>query len=675
MKDLRSAAGALHDVLMEPSLGGCVPALPGRSAFPGGAASLITGDDLDSAEITAMLRAAVQYAGERGAVLVLALLGHGFRLGSTLYLMGADSREGVRDRAVDIGAELLVAVDHPGIQGVIAVVDTCHAGAAAVHPTEISKDRARLAVLMGALPHEPAYDLRLSKALAALIRDGSDHQGPLLTVAGAATRLRELIVGQSVLSNVHDGDHFSYGELWLARNTGHRAVPGVRRSGRLAVDELAEALGAVTGLSLTGAVDPEAGDFGIPTVLEARRRLTALPASPARDRALRAVDGQLIALRTVDFIGSWMGAGLTTLMLRRAVHTLLSAEGRLPADTRLLTRPTLTDVVDQMVFDHPVTDPDCRPGLTTLVLLLAHEAGMDDTAPELRRWAEQIDAVVALNDAVDLARAKQGDRRLSLVVSLHASLAGDWPESLEAWLLDNGHTHNHWTFPCPAADRHGVETALEDAVLWAEDLAESLEYPLRRLDIAVPTGLLLKWRPEEAGEILRLGVSYDVVVHWSQRLSPTRALRLAQSALRNCWNRIGAPESDIPLDWITGPDTPALTVLSQHLRDGRFGKGIALTHHPGANEQLMDLLLTYTPVLLWPHGPDGGRVRADWLDRHWPRMPEVLMLAYRCRWQDEPDDGIGGWRAVWDDPEWLRFCSRLTAGQTAERRTTWRGSE
>ena len=51
---------------------------------------------LSSDEIRATVEDAIRYAGDQGATLVLALLGHGFTPGDapTLYLMGTDAVEG-----------------------------------------------------------------------------------------------------------------------------------------------------------------------------------------------------------------------------------------------------------------------------------------------------------------------------------------------------------------------------------------------------------------------------------------------------------------------------------------------------------------------------------------------------------------------------------------------------
>lgn len=90
---LGEAASSLYDALAHPDLGGCAPGLPGRG-------SLIVGDGLSSTEIRELIVEAIEYAEDRRATLLLALLGHGFVPGSTntLYLMGDDSSEEATER-------------------------------------------------------------------------------------------------------------------------------------------------------------------------------------------------------------------------------------------------------------------------------------------------------------------------------------------------------------------------------------------------------------------------------------------------------------------------------------------------------------------------------------------------------------------------------------------------
>ncbi|MFK4221794.1 hypothetical protein [Streptomyces sp. NPDC019890] len=647
---LKSAAADLHDVLADSQLGACDPGLPdGRS--------LVTGEGLTSSWIRTVVSDAIRHAADRSASLILALLGHGFVQGSTttLYLMGSDSTQEATDRAVNVSELLKSAANHVDIPSVLGVIDTCHATGALPAPQDLAAGtrggRSRLALLMGSSVTQPAFDLSFSRALTGFIRAGVPGAGAVLGVEEALRELRSVVVGQDVTGTVHDGDPFAQEPLWLTRNACHHDVLPGSLCGPLAREELASALGPL---------GPGAGPehTGLPLDLaaatERRATLRSLPPSLARDRALRAVDGVLIAIRTLNFIRSWMGAELTTARMRHALYAVLAAQQRTPPPVAELTDVA---IVDRLVFDYPVADGDCRRSLAHFVVLLAHGAGKRLGDEESERWARSIDAQVAVNDAVEHVSGTQDERRLRLVVTLHASLTGDWPEVIEAWLLRDGGLLHHEEFHCATVDRRGAENAVEAAVAWAEDHAEVLDLPLRRLDIAAPGGLLLAWRPEEAGLGLRLGVQYDVVLHWSRRLTPDQLLRRIQRAVSDRWDAIAACDADVPVDWLAAEDTADRHLLRSRLRNGRYARGIGLMHGAGLDDQLMETLLAYTPVLLWPHTAEGfPKDRHGCLAQHWTTMPEGLVRAYRRRWRGEEAGDFADLRAVWDDREWLRFC-------------------
>ncbi|MFE1957849.1 hypothetical protein [Streptomyces sp. NPDC059479] len=648
---LKEASSALHAALADGELGDCAPGLPdGRS--------LINGDRLTSNWIRTLVGDAIRHAADRRASLVLALLGHGFVPGSTttLHLMGADStEEDTTDRAVNVGGLLAAAANNPAIPSVIGIIDTCHAAGALPASQDLaagaSNGRSRLALLMASSVNQSADDLRFSRALAELIRAGIPGAGALLGVDETLRSLRGTVVGQDVTGFLHDGDHFAREPIWISRNAHHREVaPGGLR-GPLADEELVAAFGALAGHGSVPALP-----FDVKSCLASLAELKGQVPSAARDRAVVAVDCLLTALRTVEFLRGWLGADLTTAGLRHALRLLLASEER-----TLTTVPDTTDVgiLDQLTFDFPMSKGSCRPSVAEFVVRLSHAAGRDLAAPELHRWAHAIHAQQEVNDAVARMLDSTEELPLRLVVGLDSSLTGGWPESLSGWLLRlrDGKLLGRRDFACPSPDRRGTETAVEAAVTWAESQAEELERPLRRLDIAAPSGLLIDWRPEEAGEVLRYGVQYDVVLHWSRRLVPDPLLRRLQSAVQDRWEAIAAYASGVPVDWLTQGDTEERQSLRGHLRDGRYQRGIGLTQHAGLDDELMDMLLSCTPVLLWPHVAEGfpaGRHRC--LESHWMTLPEGLGHAYRRRWRGEDAVDVADLRAVWDDREWLRFC-------------------
>ncbi|MEV7906958.1 hypothetical protein AB0P04_35505, partial [Streptomyces anulatus] len=116
---LEETAESLHAVLLDEELGGCEPSPPGMP-------SLLCGPGVGRAEIDQSARDAADRAGAAEAVLVIAFLGHGTTLGQTpkLAFMASDSHEDVATSVVDVGGLLTLALDVPGVRGVIALVDT-----------------------------------------------------------------------------------------------------------------------------------------------------------------------------------------------------------------------------------------------------------------------------------------------------------------------------------------------------------------------------------------------------------------------------------------------------------------------------------------------------------------------------------------------------------------------
>ena len=662
LRNLSSVATELHDVLRAPHLGDCEPGLSDGT-------SLIVDRPLRSDEIRDLVRSGYQYAGLRRAVFVLGLLGHGFTPGnsSTLYFMGKESQEEVRDGAVNVNDLLITAVEQPGVRGVIGLLDMCHAGGAMPTAHDLAAGvrggRGRLSVLMASAVQQTAQGLRFSRTLSRVLKDGLDREVPVVDV-GSAGRAMRPILGQDVVIGEHDGDQSADRPLWLAWNArGRGTAPGGGLVGRRAREGVGAAL---AGLS---SEDDSRQDWRVPADLrEALALRDALLSSArhdvARHRGLDQVTALITAVTSVEFIRSWLGPDLTTGRLRRAFGLLLGSERHVPESS-----PDLSDrdLLDYLAFERPAGE-DCRRWVTRFVVLLAHETGKDVDDPALLRWAERIDAQTLLNDAKDFARDSSGQRRLSLVVSLHSSLAGDWPETLDCWLLRDGALFQRKQFRCATRGQPGVEDALDDAVIWADDEATALDFRLRRVDVALPVGLLLKWRPEEAGVGEALGVRYDVVLHWSGRLAPTRLLKRLQSGVRDRWQAVATCTAGAPVDWVGAEESLQPQELQRALQHGRYPRGIGLAHHPGTREQLMEMLLGYTPVLVWPH-QDTGR-RAQWqrdLDRYWLSMPTSILQAYQRGWQGEDTDAIADLRVVWDSGEWLDFCRRLSlSGQAAD---------
>ena len=155
---LDKAARDLDAALRDSDIGACEPGLESGE-------SLLLGPTR-AADITARIGKAIDYAAASNAVLVLALLGHGFIPGENpaLYLMGWDSVDQDTSSAVNVRELLAQAANKSGVRSVIGIIDTCTA-AAGVPPmsdlmTGTRGGHTRLQLLMAALVNQTAYDMR-----------------------------------------------------------------------------------------------------------------------------------------------------------------------------------------------------------------------------------------------------------------------------------------------------------------------------------------------------------------------------------------------------------------------------------------------------------------------------------------------------------------------------------
>ena len=181
---------------------------------------------------------------------------------------------------------------------------------------------------------------------------------------------------------------------------------------------------------------------------------------------------------------------------------------------------------------------------------------------------------------------------------------------------------------------------------------------------SAPAELLLKWRPEEVlVDNEYLGVNYEVVAHWSQRLDPPRVERWILKTAAHRMIQITDCGSGTPIDWLDKRQTRDLVLLLKSMRSGQYMRGIALEHDPGANTPLMKLLMSFIPIVLWPR-PKARfpATRRSCVDRYWGSLPAAFLIAYRLRWSGKQAEDIVDLRAAWDDQEWLHFCARV-AGQ------------
>ncbi|MDG4827859.1 hypothetical protein O7627_00915 [Solwaraspora sp. WMMD1047] len=655
LETLAEAAHGLHTTLLDPERGACVPALPStHRPLPGGS---IRVGALTADEVRTDVRAAVRHAGTEGAVLVLALMGHGFSPGdgSDLYLMVGDSREGESIGAVNVSQLLTDAADHVGLAGLIGIIDTCSAAGAVPAIGRIvtgqRSGRTRCGLLMASGVGQNAYDLRLTADITDLLRSGVDDAPAVLELQTVRSALGSKPSGPSISVFEFGGDPSTPQPLWLSRNYGHQAGRASAYLGRAGRAELDQALAAIDDQpAMTSRWTPE-------ELASLRERLSQLPLSPQAVRAQQVADSLFIAAQTARFLQEWIPGAIETDRLRRAVA--LTAAPQAPRVTAL---DDVSDVLERLALSYPARDGSCRSQICRFVVALALDDVQNLNDPLLRTWALSITALKQVNDAVAWANRLNSERRLRLVVSLHASIGGTWPELIETWLVLDGEIHSKERLQCAGPDRSGVELAIARAVDKAERVAASMRLPLRQVDVAVPTQLLADWRPEQIKRGEWLGVRFDVVTRWAERLSPPDAMQWVVTSAEGRLARMA--NGEMPVQWLDIGEIADLVGLEERLTGGAY-PAVALSATPAEKARLFSLLLAYVPVMLWPCtvAPlDAGSRLA--LTHCWDRMPAELLAAYRDRWRNpEQSSLIADLRAVWDDQEWLDFCKSYQFGK------------
>lgn len=386
LERLEEAARELRDVLRDPWLGGCEPGLPDGT-------DLLDGTDLPDGDFTSdvideRVWEAIRHAGRRRAVLVLALLGHGFVPGNapSLYLMGADSQDQVRKGASDVQRLIGGAVDQPGVSGVVAVVDTCMAAGAVPPMGEVLDGvrggQTRLAMLLAAAVGEDAYDLRSSRSVAAVLRSGVVDAGRMLDVNAVLPHVQAAVPGQSVAGFGYAGDMLAGGGLWLACNRRHVEADGAHCVGQLGWARLREALDGLERGDLASVPDQVSPAF----LKRLHQHLQELPPTLGRDRAVRIVHVLQATTATVTFLRHRLPRSLTRQVLRRGLATVDRAiQRRLRLVVSLHGSVTGHDWPEQLdawllcdgrAAEHDVVD--CHPT----------QAGVEDALRKAVQWGE-----------------------------------------------------------------------------------------------------------------------------------------------------------------------------------------------------------------------------------------------------------------------------------------------
>ncbi|MFD8694829.1 vWA-MoxR associated conflict system protein [Kitasatospora purpeofusca] len=664
LPSLETAAEELYAALTDPAVGGCVPS-------PGADALRLRSGTVRRREIDDAVRAATRVAGEAGATLVLAFLGHGQTAQGSpkLWYMAADSEEGRALDCVDIGAAVTTAANHPGVAGVVVVVDTCHAAAGMPDVKELAAGFGvgglRVSALAACSALEKAYALGLSHQLAAVLGRGLPTGEEFLSFDA----VREAVAGavaekQTVAGFTYNGDGDT---LWLARNRQWPPRQQAASPSGFGAADLAAAL----------AEWPDAPPGPPPRDLRALSALADRAAAAGAWRVQETAEAVIASMQAVALLVDVAGPALTSPVLRRlAAGFNRRWAGVIPEPVRPPSALTGRALL-QYLLEHAALRASGAAGGASVYAAVAwylvagaHACGADPQDPRIRDWARRTGAEIALNDALaQHGDGPAGDRARRLVISLDAAQV-DWPDSLSVCLREGPDCVHHRHFDC-RPDRDGVERALPDILDWADALLPGCS-PVAFVDLVAHAPVLVDWHPEEVlvGRRL-LGVTRTVTLRWAGRLVERGHLRGINREARSQLEQLEQKPLDdgVPVDWVdpgrTGPEQ-----LFADLTRGRYQRAVGLTE-PVPVPRLLELVtafLPYTPIVLWPHR-DTEPTGEGWgcLDHLWDGLPDGFGAAYRYKMQAGGDPApvtdahllrLAALRTAWHDLDWLDFCGR-----------------
>ncbi|MGW8995413.1 vWA-MoxR associated conflict system protein [Streptomyces zhihengii] len=659
LEGLEDAARALHTALVDPALGGCDDRGEGERG------SLLIGTGLGRDAVLGAVDGAVEAAGLRAGPLVLALLGHGETVDGDmpLHLVAAGRGDALLHQ-VNVPDLLGKVLQHPGVTELTVIVDTCFSGAAVPDRSALTAGTlagdARLSLLFAATAKESAYEMRLSKELTRLIEHGLADAGDLLTVDDALVeRLRERIEGQQPGRMVFDGAPSHGNPPWLARN---RAAGRDRTLGPISNQALRDAVRRI---------DAEAR----PSTEEAlaawlRDRPDGDPGSGAALLRAQEVLAELETRRgALRVTGDAFGTDLTEERLR-----LAGMLAGLPLHlVRSEPAPTLQDLVEHAVH-HGGDREGSHRALAHFVAALAHVTGHGDALPDgVLTWAQRLHLTSVVRTRLDEIAHQPGDEHAPRLVLVLADDGGEQVVRVDAWLLFGRATLGRERFAC---DGDGLPAALGKAVTWAAPWADIAGTPLRQIEVAAPTLVLLDSPPEaQLVRRQRLGIGYTVTSRWSGMLTPPYDLTVDDMLQvgRTLLESLGDATRLGPA-WLHADDLRSLEHLQEMLAVQPCGAEVwAVSALPnGGWDHMAHELLSHTPALVWPRhpageepAPEGGALElTDSVARHWRALPRRIAAAYREHLTPAghvEDDGLAplaAVRTVWHDEHWQAFCQR-----------------
>ncbi|MFF8245165.1 hypothetical protein ACJBCE_10450 [Streptomyces sp. NBUL23] len=647
LANLESAAKGLRSVLTDPDLGG---------AQQDDADSLLLDPQTPEDVVRAVLAAAGR-ARRDGGVLIVALLGHGFTAPQLRFMVRGSTQ-----------ASAASAVDVPGLlgevanetDGVIALVDTCHAGAAPPSPDVLANGvragQLRLAVVMAAASGQDAYGMNLSLALAAVLRRGLDDRGPhLLVDDDLMSTVRAEVLrqgsGQSIGRSVFDQSDFAEGPLWLAHNARASHATGAEL-GPVAVSLLNEATQEWSNkparwshLSLTALLDSGGTDQ-----------------TPAQRIRVEEIKAELQECKkTVRFLREQLPEAMHTEVLRKAAR-----RAGFPAS--LVSDPQLRDLVEYAILEGSPYVRSAHSSLGRLVAALLVESGVA-APPELDQWIATHRDVVSFKDSHKEFQQADRSARTRLVLGIPSipekqDKGGDrpaeWPRQLHAWVLQGGKTLGSSEFDAPSRDEAGMTAAIKEAIAWARGCLPAGERP-QHVDVAACGRALARWHPEQAPTGLqRLGIAHRVTLRWNSSIVRNNSAYSGALEVNDLAEQVldALDAGGAELSWLGPADMADLDDLVDRLAS-EPPRPLALEQRPAGCDEKLSALAAYAPILIWPQGTDDtpGEFRAT-VDGLWNKIQnEQEWHAGRVikRVEGVPA-GLSEVRRVWHDRQWLAFC-------------------
>lgn len=213
---LPAAAKDLADSLLYPTAGGCVPAV--------GDGVLI---DPTIAELDDAITTAFAHASEDEATLIIALVGHGEYIADDFYYLVRDTALPPSSRTAFLLAQRIRELLglYSSIDGLVLLLDTCHAGIAAEQAASrwvhIVSQAGRRFEILTASDDRVAANGCFSRQMAHLVRSGHDRLGERLRCPDMKSLLAGLCPAQTAVHLAFDGRReIAAGDegLWLALN-------------------------------------------------------------------------------------------------------------------------------------------------------------------------------------------------------------------------------------------------------------------------------------------------------------------------------------------------------------------------------------------------------------------------------------------------------------------------